>query len=250
MLSGLVFSHMHPCHFSGDKAVKTLFPTMSVHGFRSSSWKLLHAHTGFYQVVQGMAFWREVSIDKLIKISSVVPLESLRLVLHAGHETCFARPPLDNMVPPVISSNPRIKKKSSGECCKRCRSAHGDLPCWSVMNADMEACSRLFLHAALLASARAGRASSVPAPRSPCLAAWHMSYRWDQQHAKSICQAEHCSAGAENSARSPACAAVLPALVAVRSCTLARGIASPPESQHCSKVLSSSSASTQANTSL
>lgn len=55
--------------------------TLSVHGFRSPSWKLLHADTGFYRVVWEMAFWKEASSDKLMKVSSVLLLESLCLVL-------------------------------------------------------------------------------------------------------------------------------------------------------------------------
>lgn len=63
---------------------------------------------------------------------------------------------------------------------------------------------------------------------------------WGQQHAKSACQAERCSAGAENCLLPcPACAAVLLALVQCPPAAApAPGVASLPE--HCSKVMNSS----------
>lgn len=86
-----------------------------------------------------------------------------------------------------------------------------------------------------------GLFSTAPPPccsRPLCLAAWRTSCLrpW---HAKSVCQAECCSAGAENCLLPcPACAAVLLALVQCPPAAPAPGVASLPE--HCSKVMSSS----------
>lgn len=111
---------------------------MSEHGFRSF-WRLLHAHSGFYQVVQRMAFLRVVSLDKLIAISSVLPSESLCLVLQ------FTKPALLDLwwiiryllwfqVIPGLERNHQVNSGNvAGVCPVPCLGALWWMPVWRLV---------------------------------------------------------------------------------------------------------------------
>lgn len=77
---------------------------------------------------------------------------------------------MDYTVPLAIPNNSRVRKKSSGEFWKCCRSLPSGLSCCIVMNASMEACSPalLLLLLGLCASQPDERAETRSTP-SPCV---------------------------------------------------------------------------------
>lgn len=151
----VVSSYAHLCHFSRNKPPSSLpCQNMDLGSFEGCC---LHTHISSKLCKEIIAFLRVVSIDKLINISAPIgePLSGV-----AGHKTCLARPLVGNTVPPVISGNSRVRKKSSGGCWKCGRSLPSDLSCCTVMSACVKACSLLLLCAAA---------------RPLCLSAWQTS---------------------------------------------------------------------------
>lgn len=124
VLLGLVFSYAHLCHFSGNKAPCSL-PCWSMDLGHSEDW-CMHTQVSSKLCKEWLSYGWYPLINSLTLFCAPIeePLSSV-----AGHKTGLARPLVDNTVPPVISSNSRVRKKSSGERWKCCRSLPSDLSC-------------------------------------------------------------------------------------------------------------------------